>query len=101
MQFTEATWNEYRGQVSQLTGHRPASKFNIRDSVFGAALKLRDQSGVLAKTGGRQPQVSDWDENNIRKAAGKYYGRCAYPIKGKMVYYCDDIVRRWKALGGG
>jgi hypothetical protein len=96
MQFLASTFNGYKTEVSKLTGHTPASRTNVRDAIFGAALKLRGDSGVLKKTNGELPQPSDWTETNIRAAARRYFGACVGKVGATTVYYCDDIVRRWQ-----
>lgn len=114
MQFQDTTFGIPRGsnakahpvpqpgsfgdQAGKLTGHQPASMLNIRDSVYAAALKLRLDSRILVKTNGRTPNNADWEEQHIRLAAGRYFGACVGKAFGKTVYYCDDIVRRWRAL---
>lgn len=100
MQFLAGTFQEYQAETSKLTGHSPASRNNIRDAVFAAALKLRANSGVLKKTKGELPQASDWTESNVKSAAKQYFGRCIGKVRNTTVYYCDDIIRRWKQYGG-
>ncbi len=45
MQFSQGTWAGYAARITELVKHK-ANVENIRDAVFGAAIKLKGQSGA-------------------------------------------------------
>lgn len=48
-QFIASTWLGYKDEVAQLTGHNPASPWNIEDAFMAAAAKLA-RAGAGTKT---------------------------------------------------
>lgn len=100
MQFLAGTFAGLASQVSQLTKHTPASRLNIRDAVFAAGLKLREDSRVHGPFQGswrkaRLPtktSINQWQEEDVYWAAYHYQGDCGGG-------YCEEIVRNWKKFG--
>jgi len=78
-QFMPDTWNAYKSQVSSITGHRPASPWNLTDGVVAMGLKLSRVPGVTAgKTAA------------YRTAACAYLGTCYKPYIDGILYWADN-----------
>lgn len=86
MQFTEGTWQGYATAVNDLGGysHNPYIE-NIRDSVYGAAKKLKSDGG-----GG---DVASWTKEQFFQAFRSYYGACGDSYDPN---YCEDAWQNYQ-----
>ena len=81
-QMMPATWQSYRGRITQITGHNPPDPWDLTDAVTAIAVKLSDVEGVTAG-----------DRNAEYKAAGIYLAGSnwqKFPFyPNKVLYYAD------------
>ena len=86
MQFYDTTWTENATAVNEFGGysHTPNVE-NIRDSVYGAAKKLKHDGG-----GG---DVNNWTKDQFFLAFRSYYGACGDSIDP---HYCDDAWQNYQ-----
>lgn len=77
-QFMPDTWNAYKSQVSSITGHSPASPWNLTDGVVAMALKLS-----------RTPGVTSGKKSAMKSAACSYLGTCYAPYINGILYWAD------------
>lgn len=84
----------YGDQAGQLTKHRPPSMLNIRDAVYAAGIKLKQDSRVHQPFGWRQRKlptkqnINEWQDRDVYWAAYHYQGDC----RGG---YCEWVLRYW------
>jgi hypothetical protein len=78
-QFMPDTWMGYKNEVASITGHRPASPWNLTDGVMAMALKL-----------GRVPGVKDGKESAYRRAAAAYLGTSYAPYINGIIYWAKN-----------
>lgn len=78
-QFMPDTWNGYKGHVSSISGHSPASPWNLTDGVLAMALKLK-----------RTPGVTSGSKSALKSAACSYLGTCYAPYINGILYWADN-----------
>ena len=78
-QFMPDTWNAYKSQVSAVTGHNPASPWNLTDGVMAMAIKLA-----------RTPGVTSGKESAMKSAACSYLGTCYKPYIDGIMYWAKN-----------
>lgn len=63
-------WASYGGAVNTFGGYQHSpNPFNIRDNVYAAASKLKNDS--------RASSVTDWTQDEVFRAGERYHGSCS------------------------
>jgi len=78
-QFMPDTWMGYKDAVTQATGHRPPSPWNLTDGVMAMALKLD-----------RVPGVDEGNRAAWKRAAAAYLGTSYAPYINGILYWADN-----------
>ena len=84
MQLLTTEWEKYKNAVTDSTGEsRTPEICNIKDSIYAAAKKIKNDSGIDPSLDG----CFIWEQAEVIKAAEAYFGQC----EEDGVNYCDQV----------
>ena len=82
-------WSYYKNAVNEATGeNRTPHVCNIKDSIFAAAKKLKNDSRTTKENN------CQWNKEEVYNAARGYYGKCEYKIKVGPVSFTGNYCER-------
>ncbi|MCR4322889.1 MAG: lytic murein transglycosylase [Candidatus Azambacteria bacterium] len=93
-QFIPSTWLAYTNQIASLTGHTPASPWDIEDAFVGSALKL------VANGAGSQAYKDEHKAAAMYLAGGNYKIRVAQAYANNVMDWADYYQDQANILSG-
>lgn len=94
MQFNLGTWNGLIPAIKQLLSQLFGTfsdygphRCNLRDSVVGAVVKIKQDSGT-------RTQCENWSDEAVKRVAAAYYGGCT---TNQGTDYCGEVLRLYKS----
>src|SRR3989344_5612579 len=93
-QFIPSTWLAYADQVASLTGHNPASPWDIEDAFVASALKL------VGNGAGNQAYKDEHKAAAMYLAGGNYKKKVAQAYANNVMDWADYYQSQVDALSG-
>lgn len=93
-QFIPSTWLAYANQIASLTGHNPASPWDIEDAFVGSALKL------VGNGAGSQAYKDEHKAAAMYLAGGNYRKKVAQAYANNVMDWADYYQNQIDILSG-
>ena len=92
-QFMPSQWTAYGGSINNYGYTHPPNICNLRDCLYAAATKLREDAGRIGTACGYDNTTAppagscQWTGANAAKGAYHYYGACSDNYVATVVNY--------------